>query len=190
MKKGDKTKQQILDKANSYFSKFGYSNVTMKDICDACEISRGGLYHYFGSTKEIFLEILEQDKDEKGQMQMDSIKKKIPAELMFRWFLQDRKHSRMIGENTGISFAVQEFSHKELDQNHYIKQRREVAQNLMVILFEYGQKTGEFKDFDAKTIALTVLLLLDSLEINANVLNISEDEIDMQLQVICDLVIK
>ena len=29
----------------------------MKDIVEACEISRGGLYLYFGSTAEIFLEV-------------------------------------------------------------------------------------------------------------------------------------
>ncbi|NLO86195.1 MAG: TetR/AcrR family transcriptional regulator [Clostridiales bacterium] len=189
MKKSDKTKQQILEKSKLYFSQYGYSRVTMKDICDICDMSRGGLYHYFGSTKEIFIELLSQDKDEKGEMQCDSIKKKIPAELMFRWFLQDRKHTGIMGSSEGFTFAIQEFVHKETDQQDYMQKRRMAAQNSMVILLRYGQDTGEFKAFDTDAIALTVLLLLDSLEVNSNVLNITEEEIDKQLQIICDLII-
>ncbi len=190
MKKGDQTKQQILEKAKVHFAHYGYTGVTMKDICEICGISRGGLYHYFGSTKEIFSEILEQDRSEIGELQKDSIGKKMPAELMFKWFLQDRKHNGIIGESAGFSFAIQEFAHKEPGQSDYMRMRREAAQNSMVALFEYGQKTGEFKSFDVQTMALTVLLLLDSLEVNANVLNITEEEIDKQLEVICHLVIK
>ena len=58
---GDKSEQKreyILEKAHKVFAQKGYRNVTMKDIVEACEISRGGLYLYFGSTEEIFKEIL------------------------------------------------------------------------------------------------------------------------------------
>lgn len=76
------------------------------------------------------------------------------------------------------------------DQIEYMQQRRKAAQSSMKILFEYCQETGEFKEYDIQAMALTVLLLLDSLEVNANVLSITEEEIDQQLQIICDLVIK
>ena len=51
-------KQLILEKAKEVFVEKGFRNVTMKDIVDACEISRGGLYLYFSSTEEIFREVL------------------------------------------------------------------------------------------------------------------------------------
>ena len=56
--KSAKKKQYILDKARVVFSEKGFKNVTMKDIVDACDISRGGLYLYFSSTEDIFLEVL------------------------------------------------------------------------------------------------------------------------------------
>ena len=43
-------KQYILETARKVFAEKGYKNVTMKDIVEACEISRGGLYLYFDST--------------------------------------------------------------------------------------------------------------------------------------------
>ena len=51
-------KRYILETARTVFKEKGYKNVTMKDIVDACQISRGGLYLYFPNTREIFLEVL------------------------------------------------------------------------------------------------------------------------------------
>ena len=51
-------RQYILETARKVFAEKGFKRVTMKDIVEACDISRGGLYLYFGSTKEIFLEVL------------------------------------------------------------------------------------------------------------------------------------
>ena len=58
--KSARKKQFIIKKAREVFAQRGYKDVTMKDIVDACQISRGGLYLYFDSTKEIFLEVLTQ----------------------------------------------------------------------------------------------------------------------------------
>ena len=59
--KSEQKREYILKKAREVFAKKGFRDVTMKDIVEACEISRGGLYLYFGSTEEIFKEILKQD---------------------------------------------------------------------------------------------------------------------------------
>ena len=64
---GDKSEQKrnfILETARKVFIEKGFKNVTMKDIVEACEISRGGLYLYFGSTSEIFMEVLKLEASE------------------------------------------------------------------------------------------------------------------------------
>ena len=62
--KSEIKKKLILDKARTVFAEKGFKNVTMKDIVDACEISRGGLYLYFSSTDELFLSVLASETDE------------------------------------------------------------------------------------------------------------------------------
>ena len=52
----------IIEKAREVFSQKGYLTVTMKDVVEACEISRGGLYLYFDSIKALFLAVLEKEK--------------------------------------------------------------------------------------------------------------------------------
>ena len=55
-------KRFILETARKVFVDKGFKKVTMKDIVEACEISRGGLYLYFESTGQIFLEVMNQRK--------------------------------------------------------------------------------------------------------------------------------
>ena len=57
-KKSLEKRNLILERAEQVFSKKGFSAVTMKDIIDACNISRGGIYLYFNSTDEIFMEVI------------------------------------------------------------------------------------------------------------------------------------
>ena len=57
-------KKYILETARRVFGEKGYGCVTMKDIVEACGISRGGLYLYFDSTEQILLEILQMEAEE------------------------------------------------------------------------------------------------------------------------------
>ena len=49
-------KKYIIETARNVFMEKGFKAVTMKDIVEACEISRGGLYLYFQNTGELFEE--------------------------------------------------------------------------------------------------------------------------------------
>ena len=64
---GEKSAQKrkfILETARKVFVEKGFKKVTMKDIVEACEISRGGLYLYFESTGQIFLEVMKLESEE------------------------------------------------------------------------------------------------------------------------------
>jgi len=182
LKKGDKTKQLIISESKKLFSKRGYATVTMKHICETCDLSRGGLYRYFGSTKEIFLEILNGDKEDKGELLLEYISKGQSALQILEWFLQDRTDTLILGNYKGFSFAIHEFAKKETEQKAYLEERLEQAKQGLIALLEYGQKQGEFREFDTKTMSLSLLLFLDSLETNAYILDFTEQEIEEQLR--------
>ncbi|WP_340620588.1 TetR/AcrR family transcriptional regulator [Xenorhabdus siamensis] len=58
--KAQKNHQYILEQAYKVFIKKGYSQVTMTDIITECGISRGGVYRYLRSTKDIFIALVRQ----------------------------------------------------------------------------------------------------------------------------------
>jgi AcrR family transcriptional regulator len=53
MKKAEKTRQFIVDKAAVLFNQKGFSGTSMDDIMKATGLSKGGLYGNFNSKEEI-----------------------------------------------------------------------------------------------------------------------------------------
>lgn len=53
-------RQSILKSAAELFAVKGFSTTTIVDLADACNSSRGALYHYFSSKEEILATIIEE----------------------------------------------------------------------------------------------------------------------------------
>jgi AcrR family transcriptional regulator len=51
-------RESILKSAAKLFADKGYPNTTILDLANACNSSRGALYHYFDSKEQILIEIL------------------------------------------------------------------------------------------------------------------------------------
>ena len=92
----------------------GYKNVTMKDIVDACEISRGGLYLYFPGTRELFLEVLKAEQEDSGSEFEQKIGKDFgPADIL-ALFLKEQKRELLTKKGT-LQKACYEFFFEEND---------------------------------------------------------------------------
>lgn len=186
--KGEQTKQFIIDTSIMLFSEKGYSNVTMKDICEACNLSRGGLYRHFNSTKEIFISILNTHKDNSQSLLDKSIKENISARHMLEYFLQQQKND-INNKYCGLDFAIHEFAFVEKDQRDYMNKRYNSAITMLSNLIDYGQSKGEFKKCDSKTIAIHIMFLFDSMKTSSPVLRLTNEDIDNQINIIKDMVI-
>lgn len=84
-------KQYILETARKVFVEKGYKNVTMKDIVEACNISRGGLYLYFSSTEELLLAVLQQEAEEIDDIFTETIAEEDSAADILTLFLKEQK---------------------------------------------------------------------------------------------------
>ena len=59
IKNKDNTKLQILDAAMHVFVKSGYNKTTMDDIVSHSGLSKGAIYHYYNSKKDLFLSLID-----------------------------------------------------------------------------------------------------------------------------------
>lgn len=59
--KSELKKKLIVEAAKRVFVKQGYVSTTMQDIVDEARISRGGLYRYFTSVKELFEAVMRNE---------------------------------------------------------------------------------------------------------------------------------
>lgn len=57
-RRGQETRQRILDAANAVFVRCGYGGASIDEILSEADISKGALYHHFSGKQEIFKEIL------------------------------------------------------------------------------------------------------------------------------------
>ena len=80
----------------------------MKDIVEACEISRGGLYLYFASTAEIFMEVLKMESEEADDVFSDSITEDATAADILALFLKEQK-KELLRKKSNLTIATYEY---------------------------------------------------------------------------------
>ena len=86
-------KKYILETARKVFVEKGFKSVTMKDIVEACEISRGGLYLYFDSTEQILMEVLQMEANETDDVFTEKITQGDTAADILTLFLKSRRRN-------------------------------------------------------------------------------------------------
>lgn len=184
-------KEYILRKAREVFTEKGYKAVTMKDIVDACEISRGGLYLYFDSTRELFLSVLKKESEETDDVFSREIKGEATAADILTLFLKEQKKELLRKTNT-LTVAIYEFffeNHMPKKEN-FLRQQFDAAVKVLEILIKTGVESGEFACKAPKAMARNIMFILEGLKIASCSMGITEDMINEELVVIMQSLVK
>lgn len=180
--KSAQKKKHILDNARKVFVEKGFQSVTMKDIVEACEISRGGLYLYFESTDQILLEVLQMEADETDDVFTERIEQGDTAADILTLFLKEQK-KELLRKKDNLTVAVYEyfFCHKETDKENMLRKRFDAGVMVIEKLIEAGIASGEFYCEDPKGAAANIMYVLEGMKINAQTFGITEKMVDEQL---------
>lgn len=182
---GEKSVQKrkhILDTARKVFAEKGFKSVTMKDIVEACEISRGGLYLYFDSTEQIFLEILALEAQETDDLFEGHISEEDTAADILTLFLKEQK-KELLQKKDSLTVAVYEyfFANGSTDRNNMLHKQFDAGVRVLEKLIEAGIASGEFYCENPKGAAANIMYVLEGLKINAQTFGITEKMVDEQL---------
>lgn len=175
--KAAKKKQFILETARGVFSKKGYKDVTMKDIVEACDISRGGLYLYFDSTETLLLECLQMEEEK------TNVTEDMSAGDALALYLNEQK-KMILGKEEDLSTAVYEYL--------FLKKANNETPSTVVPLFEKkvetiahiidkGVESGEFYCEDSEMAAKNICYTLEGLKITEKTVGISDKDMDTAL---------
>lgn len=173
-------RQFILETARKVFMEKGFKQVTMKDIVDACEISRGGLYLYFESTKEIFLEVLRMESQETDDT--FAISENASSADILALFLKEQK-KELLRKKNNLSIAVYEFffDNKVTKKDNIIRNQFEEAVGVIEKLIAAGVETGEFYCENPLGAARNIMYVLEGLKVSAHTIGITEKAVDDEL---------
>ena len=180
--KSAQKRQYILDTARKVFAEKGFKNVTMKDIVEACNISRGGLYLYFESTDQILLEILHMEAEETDDLFTGHISKTDTAADILTLFLKEQK-KELLQEQNSLTVAVYEyfFAHRSTDKNSMPRKQFDAGVRVLEKLIEAGISSGEFYCEVPKGAASNIMYVLEGMKIYAQTCGITEKMVDEQL---------
>lgn len=182
---GDKSlqkRQYILETARNVFMEKGYKDVTMKDIVDACEISRGGLYLYFNSTKELFLEVLKMEQEETDDVFSSTIPNQATPADILALFLKEQKKELLRKQKT-LTIAIYEFyfQNKVPKKDHLIRKQFDGAVKIIEQLIADGVASGELYCEDCLQTARNIMFVIEGLKISAQTMGITEEMVNREL---------
>lgn len=148
-KRGQETRKHIKTCACSLFAEKGFKDVTMKDICEAAKISRGGLYCHYEGTRQIFQEII----DDMAGLQENIIDSKIKENQSAVTILDellDKYEHEMIDSQSSLSVAIYEyFSIQDIArQKNTLYEQYLISANTWKKLMQYGIDRQEFHEVD------------------------------------------
>ena len=181
--KSEKKKQFILEKARMIFAERGFKDVTMKDIVDACGISRGGLYLYFESTAQIFYEVLRMETGDTDENMSESIRHDSSASEILGLFLEEQKKEIMHSEGEDLTVAKYEYylSNSMPDRENTMKCTFDEATDVLSQLIEDGVGSGEFICDNSRIAAQNIMFVLEGLKISYRTMRLDEYTINKQL---------
>lgn len=163
----------------------GFKKVTMKDIVEACEISRGGLYLYFDSTGQIFLEVMKLESEETDDVFSDNITEDATAADILVLFLQEQKKELLRRKDT-LTQAIYEyyFENQPGKKDNILKKQFDSAVKIMEKLIEAGVENGEFYCEDCQGTARNIMFVLEGLKISAQTIGITAETVDREIRFI------
>jgi len=152
-KRGLATKKFIKEKAYQLFAAKGFKEVTMTDVCEVTELSRGGLYCHYENTNKIFKEIIDDLMNYQDEEFSSKIKEGLSATKILDDVLE-RYKNEMIDSDASLSIAIYEYySSREIaSEENALYNQYIFSSDMWKKLIEYGINKEEFNKVDIEAI--------------------------------------
>ena len=180
--KSEQKRQYILEHAREVFVQKGFKDVTMKDIVDACDISRGGLYLYFQSTSEIFLEVLKKDAQETDDLFEKALTDQVTSSEILALFFKEQK-KEILNRDKQLTIAIYEyyFANKLPRKENFLRNQFLDAVRVLEKLIMDANESGEFACRDPLGAARNIMYVLEGLKVSAQTIGITEKTINEEI---------
>ena len=181
--KSDSKKQYIIEKATAVFSAKGFKSVTMKDIVEACEISRGGLYLYYSSTEEIFKDVCEKaDNSEESEKELSQMVESAKASDLLLWFIKEQKKAILSKTDPLIAARYEyAFYKKQGGDSSAAKSGFDTAVKVLKSIIIRGCESGEFECEDPSHAAASMMYAIEGMKVCSATFGMTEKKVDSEL---------
>jgi len=183
VKKSERTKLRILESARELFALQGYSSVTMKDICERAGLSRGGLYRYYSSTEDVFVHIIELDRDMAYDMLHTAVENGKTADDILQGYFE-KEVKNLLNPLHNIDHAICEFAKNSSRGRQIVLRSSEESVALVSSIIMVGQNQGLYHTGDPNPMARHVIWLIEGMALQASLFGLSEKETELQVELL------
>lgn len=169
--KKERTRELILNKSYELFAKNGFNKITMKDVCEATGLSRGGLYSHFAGTAQIFeaiLEVLNQKDEMNFEKEMNDGMSAIDILERALQLMKDE----MLHSEDSLSLAMYEYA--GISDNKMMNHFNQIGEKKWTHLIHYGMKRGEFKEVDVHEIVSVILYVYQGVRMWSRIVDMAD----------------
>ncbi|MCL1883023.1 MAG: TetR/AcrR family transcriptional regulator [Defluviitaleaceae bacterium] len=172
--------KKILEAARQVFCRKGFLAVTMQDIIDECGISRGGIYLYFASVDEIFLEVMKQRNK-------DSFSANEPFyTVLSDYFARQKRRLTNFKNSLFRAYCEYIFSKPKAAVEAFRDTQFERLRETIVSILMLGVKQNEIEG-DIQRLADHFIITIDGLSVLALSEALTEEMIDSQIEILFEM---
>ena len=177
--------RKILDAARLVFCRKGFLAVTMQDIIDECGISRGGIYIYFASVDEVFLELMKQRNKERFVGINKSVHDHEPFEAVLEAYMSKQK-ARLVNFENSLFRAYCEyiFSKPKAAVHAFRDTQLSQLRSSVEAILAIGVRQGVLKNENISQLAIHFIATIDGLSILALGDALTEEIINAQFEML------
>ena len=173
--KRERTREMILEASYSLFARDGFNKITMKDVCEATGLSRGGLYSHFASTKELFEAILVKINQKDEMNFHKEMEEGMPAtEILIRAL--ELMKDEMEHSEESLSLAMYEYAGTiSKDMMDYFNK---IGEQKWTDLINYGIARGEFREVDVFEMVNVILYVYQGVRMWSRIVSMTSEVFD------------
>ncbi len=181
--RGDLSRQKILQAARGLFATKGFSAVTMQDICNSAELSRGGLYRHYASTAEVFAAIIQEEQALAFAALENAKNRKMTPDTILYGFIKSRM-KKLLDPAQSIDNATAEFAAGSPEGKALLAQRAKNSVEILMELLQLGVAEGIFHCENCQETALHIICFLEGLGKHNVLLPLQEESAAAQYRLI------
>lgn len=160
----DLRKEQILDAALEVIVQKGYESSRMDDIVKTSNLSKGAIYWYYKSKKDVYLSLVNLWVNRYGAVLNHIIEDEKPASRqlqdLFEYFIDQYENDPTVFK------ALLEFwsmAGRDNDFNNKVKKVYNEFLDLIRGIVQKGVDTNEFKNVDVDIAALSIMINIEGI---------------------------
>jgi AcrR family transcriptional regulator len=189
-KRKDK-QRKILDAARRVFCRKGFLAVKMQDIIDECGISRGGIYIYYASVDEVFLDVMQQRNKEGITTINKSVDAHEPFGAVYGAYLLKQKE-RLINFEHSLFRAYCEyiFSKPKAAVHAFRDTQLLHLRGSVEAILRLGVSQGIVTEASVPQFVVHFIAVIDGLSLLALGDALTEDMVDEQFDILTKIIVK